>query len=156
MKRGSRRTVAVVAGAVLVGGGALGYAIDRHFAPRPIGHVAMPPAGATPRQVVIGYLAALNANDPRVARALTKPGSEARAQADSWLRDLDHISDIRIHGVFSDPDPRYHGAVDVVVDWNVDWRHSDGSTDGDMSFWDYSLASDPATGRWLIFDQGQG
>lgn len=122
--------------------------------------VALPPRDASPVAVVRAYVAALNAEDGRTVRTLREG-----PLAESWLGNVDHISDLHVTGVFEEK-PQWSGlppetrVVRVGVRFNLDrtiWSSFvDPSLEERPTGWGYLLTQDSANGRWVIFDEGTG
>lgn len=114
-----------------------------HVAPRTgdaTSRVTMPPADASARKVVARYVAATVARDCDTARRLVLPDTSAAQYPCSAY------SDARVVVVKTDWEhSRRYGRVA-----DVDLRYEDHDA------WSYSLARDPETGAWRIFDYGIG
>ncbi|GAB3674556.1 hypothetical protein GCM10025868_22960 [Angustibacter aerolatus] len=131
---------------------ALGGALVWYLAPSPRTRtVAVPPAGATPEQVVLAYLDALDAHDCDTVRRLTVP--EERSWTRRWCRDVASARHPRVLGT------SFEGTrVGVGVSFDLTWRrlHDDGSmAPGDTS-WGYTLQPVGPDGAWQVVDQGMG
>jgi hypothetical protein len=116
--------------------------------------VALPPPGASQRQVVLAYIRALDAHDSATAMALSAPSMRGTTQM--WLASTASISQIKVGAVQYDAHQatgeQYSVSVDFIYHshwWKDDPSFGDGEHD-----WGYALAS--INGRWLITDDGLG
>ncbi|MFI6598710.1 hypothetical protein ACIBHX_20835 [Nonomuraea sp. NPDC050536] len=74
-----------------------------------------------------------------------------------WLSDTDGISHVEILGVGKDTtlvSGHYVNAVAVFTKFAQEG--GDGSFGDGVQPWDYKMIRDPASGRWLINDEGLG
>jgi hypothetical protein len=123
----------------------------RHDADRQKYSVAMPPAGASARQVVIAYLHALDGHDVGTAEGLST--AEFRSVTLSWLQSTAGVRHIVLENVT-------HYARQREYDVNVSFRYSSHWWKRDQSFpdgpeeWGYTLV--PRHGRLLISTDGTG
>lgn len=129
--------------------------------PRQTSDVAVPPADATPEQVVRAYLEALNAHDCETAQAVST--DTAKDGAKSWCEHVDSLTniDVRKHVPGRSEDsgvPARDQVADVAVSFNLKWRplHNDGSMDEGPTPWGYLLVRTAADAPWRIFNQGLG
>ena len=153
------RLIALLVAVIVVAIGALvTYLL---LPPRQTGEVALPPATATPEEVVTTYLDALTAHDCDTARAVTT--SEARAAAESWCDDVSSLSDVDVHDHLTER-PRDSGhtapdeVADVAVSFDLDWRplHGSISMEEGPTTWGYQLVRESPDSPWRIFGQGVG
>ncbi|GAA4568908.1 hypothetical protein GCM10023193_51510 [Planotetraspora kaengkrachanensis] len=107
--------------------------------------VAMPPVTATPEQVTLAYLRALDAHDTKTARALST--KDHRPVTDLWLQGTTGISDIDI------TDSRGESGATVATSFTT---HGSDDSFVDGSYWVYTLTRDSRSGRWLINSEGMG
>lgn len=129
--------------------------------PRQTGDVAVPPAEATPEQVVRAYLDALNAHDCETAQAVST--DVAAASAKSWCEHVAALTNIDVRqqttGRPKDSGlPASDHVADVAVSFDLKWRplHNDGSMDEGPTPWGYLLMRSSSDAPWRIFDQGLG
>lgn len=118
-------------------------------------HVTLPPADASPEVVAMVYLRALDAHDVSTAHALST--SKHVKTADLWLGDTDGVSHIKILGTGKDTtlvSGQYVDAVAVFTQFAQEG--GDGSFGEGVQPWGYTMIRDPASGRWLINDEGFG
>lgn len=120
-------------------------------------HVAVPPAPATPRQVVAAFTEALDAHDCATARRLSVDPSSA----DKWCHDVLALRHVRVQDPV--PEPQWAGhqgqqVMNVPVTFDLRWRlfHDDGSMPQGPTLWGYLLVRDSAGHPWRIADQGTG
>jgi hypothetical protein len=153
------RVLAVIVAVVLVIGA--GYQLVKYVDGRQRYAVAVPPAGASPEQVVLAFLRALDAHDRRTADKLVTPGNHVGP--DGWVDGTARVTNIKILGVRLDPTygqdsgTAYRQAygVDVSFDYQAQWWYdSQGSFPDGNHYWGYSVVWDH--GRWLIQDNGLG
>lgn len=113
------------------------------------GHVAMPPADASPRQVVSAYVAAMNAHDCDTAKRLS--ATEGVDETALWCGDIAHLS-VSFPEKYS---VNRRGRVDMLVVLDIHWRpfHNDGTVPQGPYTWEYLLRR--VHGAWRVFDQGQ-
>jgi hypothetical protein len=154
MPRGRRRLLRVLA--VTVAAGCLVAAGAWRYGPwRERYAVAMPPARASPRQVVRAYLHALDGHDAGTAMALSAAGH--RSATAYWLARTASVRVVRIGAVQYYPgDPpgqRYVVPTDFVYS-SYSWEHYDPSFWNGAHYWEYWLVH--PHGRWLIRDEGTG
>ncbi|GAA4582919.1 hypothetical protein GCM10023194_18870 [Planotetraspora phitsanulokensis] len=144
MSRKSRWVVRAVAAVAVCAVGAVAYdwgiipPFQRYW-------VAIPPATATPEQVTLAYLRALDAHDTSTAHALSTKAH--RPETDMWLRSTTGISDINIG------DSRGEGWVTVATSFTT---HGGDGSFVDGALWEYTLTKDSHSGRWLINSEGTG
>jgi hypothetical protein len=153
------RVLAVIAAVILVIGA--GYRLVKYLDGRQRYAVAVPPADASPEQVALAFLRALDAHDRRTAEKLVTPGNHV--DPDGWVDDTARVTNIKILGVRLDPTyghdsgTAYRQAyqVDVSFDYQAQWWYDSQASfpDGNHD-WTYSVVWDH--GRWLIQDNGQG
>jgi hypothetical protein len=112
----------------------------------------MPPPTASPHQVVLAYLRALDAHDTATAEALSSPSMRGTTQM--WLGTTASITHIRIGAISYDPQQppgeQYSVATDFV--YTSHWWKDDPSFGDGEHYWEYWLVR--AHGRWLINDDG--
>ena len=127
----------------LVPVGALGLLVGAAFvwtAPRE--DVAVPGRDATPEQVVIAYIDAVNARDFDTANAIDAPPGSDLGRFSRPGR-TDHVRMGRTLG----------GATSAQVLFTADFRGGDGTLEGDDTVWGY-LLDRGSDGRWHISDAG--
>jgi len=107
--------------------------------------VPIPPASATPQQVVQAYVDALDAHDCATAEALA-PGEGGR-----WCHATRSGRVTDLSAPFKDG-----RRIDIGVTLSVSWRlfHNDHSIYGSTFAWGYILSR--TTAGWRIVDQGTG
>jgi hypothetical protein len=153
------RVLAVFAAVILVIG--TGYRFVKYLDGRQRYAVAVPPANASPEQVAMAYMRALDAHDRTTADKLVTPGNHVGP--DGWVDDTARVTNIKILGVR--PDPTYYTAqgtayrqayqVDVSFNYQAQWwSDSQGSFPNGYHPWSYWVVWDH--GRWLIQDNGLG
>jgi hypothetical protein len=147
---GKRRMAAIV-GVVVVIAALVGATSWRHDLDRQKYPVAMPPAHASARQVVLAYLHALDAHDAATADGLST--FAFRSETRSWLQSTAGMQNITVDGV-----THYAGQAeyDVTVSFRYAshwWKHDDSFPDGQKD-WGYILVA--RHGRLLISDDGTG
>ena len=122
--------------------------------------VAPPSANASPEQVVLTYLHALDGHDSATARQLVTPRSHV--DVPHWLADTAAVRDITVLGTRLDTEYAQESGTPYPQAYEVDtqFRFRAHSWKEDISFpsgtrvWSYFLVQDH--GRWLIQDNGQG
>lgn len=159
MFKGSRRIFVLLLGvAVLL---VLGVGASSLLPPRKSDDVAVPANDATPEQVVMAYVNALNAHDCDTAEAVWV--SDAKVGAKMWCEDVASLTDVDV-GDSSMERPQWsgHSATDEVanvgVTFNLNWRllHNDGSMPEGTTVWGYLLVRDSPDSPWRIFSEGVG
>jgi hypothetical protein len=117
--------------------------------------VAVPPAGASPAQVVRAYLRALGGHDRGTAMALSAPGY--RGTTRYWLGRTASVRVLRIGTVQyyrrDAPGERYAVPADFTYS-AYRWQAGDPSFGNGEHHWDYWLLR--SHGRWLVSDAGTG
>ncbi|MFC1415117.1 hypothetical protein [Streptacidiphilus cavernicola] len=141
--------------AVLVGVGWWVFTTPRYRVP-------LPPADATPAQVAMAYMHALDADDRSTAEALSTPGY--RSETDRWLRGTAALRRMKVTGstamTAADhwrlPGQPWTQETDVSVefDYQQAWWDDDPSFVSGHHLWGYLLVRDG--GRWLVNDCGTG
>ena len=137
---------------------AAGYLV---LGPRQSAEVAVPPADATPEQVVTAYLKSLDAHDCETAEAVMT--DDARGIATGWCHEVAGLSDAHVGGHSLVP-PKYSGrepgeqVADVAVTFDLDWRlfHNDPSLPEGTTTWGYELVRSTPDAPWRIFSEGTG
>jgi hypothetical protein len=116
--------------------------------------VAVPPASASQRQVVVAYLRALDAHDSGTALALSAPSMDGTTRM--WLADTAGVSDIKVGTLQLDAAQGIGEQYTVPVNfvYRGHWWNDDPSFGNGEHDWGYSLAR--IDGRWLITDDGLG
>jgi len=151
--RAGKRRLARVIGVVAVAGSFLAVAAWLHWPGRETYQVEVP-AAASPRQVVLAYLRALDAHDTATAEALSARGF--RATTELWLNNTARITRIRIGAVQYFPHAPTGQRYEVPVSfWYVShwWKQDPSFPDGKHG-WGYQLVR--SHGRYLIDDDGVG
>ena len=153
------RVLAVIAAVILVIG--TGYRFVKYLDGRQRYAVAVPPANASPEQVAMAYMRALDAHDRTIADKLVTPDNHV--DPDHWIDDTARVTNIKITGVLPDPTyytaqgKAYRQAYQVFVSFNYQaqwWSDSEGSFPNGYHPWSYLVVWDH--GRWLIQDNGLG
>jgi hypothetical protein len=159
MARIARRTrnwlVGVLVLAVATGTGWWVFAVPRY-------RVALPPVDATPTQVAMAYMRALDGDDRTTAEALSAP--DYRSTTDHWLSMTEGLKHMTVLSSTQMPDKSewwspgepWTEATDVSVefDYRQAWWSSDESFTSGHHLWGYTLVRDK--GRWLVDDCGMG
>jgi hypothetical protein len=114
--------------------------------------VPLPPAAASPRQVVLAYVRALDAHDSATALALSAPAFRGTTQG--WLASTASITQVNVGAVQYDAQqpPGEQYSVAVNFDYHSHWWKDDPSFGDGEHYWGYSL--EKIGGRWLITDDG--
>lgn len=114
--------------------------------------VAVPPASASPRQVVLAYLRALDAHDRATAYALSAPGF--RNTAGLWLSRTASVTQIWIGKVQYFPKSPRGQRYEVPVGfwYESHWWNRDETFPNGKEGWGYQLVR--SHGRFLIDDDG--
>jgi hypothetical protein len=156
--KGSRRSVALVVGVLVVVAAAVAYQV---LPPRQTRDVAVPADDATPEQVVTAYLDALNAHDCGTARAVMTAATWDRDK--SWCEHVGALTDVDVGDHYTErPEDSGHSVPEEVanvrVTFDLDWRfpYVSGSMDEGATAWGYLLVRDSPESPWRIFDQGTG
>jgi hypothetical protein len=143
-----RRVLAIVA----VIGCLAGLAAWRYWPWQEKHVVTLPPPAASPGQVAVAYLRALDAYDSATANALSAPSE--RSTTGSWLSSTASVTGIKIdsvqHYVFGAV--RYQACMDFR--YSTHWWMQDPSFPDGEHYWCYDLVH--SHGRWLIADDGTG
>jgi hypothetical protein len=149
--RPGRRWLKLVLATVLVVGCLAGLAAWQYWPWRQKYAVPLPAAGASPGQVVVAYLRALNAHDQTTADALSAPSEQATTA--SWLHSTARITSIRISSVrhFTGGEP-YQVCMDFR--YSSHWWLGDPSFPDGQEYWCYYLIH--RQDRWLVADDGLG
>lgn len=124
------------------------------------GDVAIPPVTAGPVEVVRAYVAALDKHDLTTVKALATPeyAAEVERYADSWYRNTQSITDLRVE----EPSPQSPGtaapaseeAVWVGVTFDLDQCNPESMPDGETG-WGYVLSRPSPRDRWLVTSEGK-
>jgi hypothetical protein len=128
----------------------------------PAQHVALPPADASPQDVVRAYVAALNAHDLDTAKRMltARRAAVVASTQDGWFTNLVSITDLTV----ADPVPRaaadlsrqdYREVTYLPVEFTLRQRHAESMPDGHTG-WGFTLVRNSDTERWLIDDEGVG
>lgn len=113
--------------------------------------VELPSAGAGPQEVVLAYLAAIDAEDRDAFAVLAEDGSVP----EGWFGTGVAMSGIGSPVAGGDEGTRHADEDVVMVTATLTVRHGDGSLpEGEPFGWTYLLVQQD--GRWVVFDQGQG
>ncbi|MHA6762581.1 hypothetical protein [Streptacidiphilus sp. PAMC 29251] len=125
--------------------------------------VPMPPADATPQQVAMAYMRALDGGDQGTALALSTP--DHKGEAKLWISHTAGVRDRTVTSVTADndddlsdwraPGEPYTQAVQVEVNFTYQkhwWSDDDSVSNGPM-LWGYFLVRVPG-GRWLVSGEG--
>lgn len=150
-RRRRTTTCLAVAGVLTVAGGYWYLTAPRYEVP-------VPPADASPQQVAMAYMRALDAHDGSTAYALSTPAQRAETQI--WLSETAGLTHPTTSAPVADTAeaglPRGTETVDVAVtfDYQQNWWTDDPSLGDGPTVWGYVLVHEH--GRWLVDDCGTG
>lgn len=149
--RPGRRWLMGILAIVLVIGCLAGLAAWRYWPWRQKYPVPLPAVSASPGQVVVAYLRALNAHDQTTADALSAPSEQGTTA--SWLHSTASITSIRISSVqhFTGSEPYQ---VCMNFRYTSHWWLEDPSFPEGQEYWCYYLIH--RHDRWLVADDGLG
>ena len=118
------------------------------------------PATATPEQVVIAYLDALNQKDADTAEHMltARRASVLAGDSDSWFTNVRSITGVHVGTPRPEPlqgsaAQGYRHAMFVPVDFTLQQKHEYSMPNG-PTVWGYVLVRNSVKDRWLIVDEG--
>lgn len=119
--------------------------------------VPMPPADASPEEVVTAFIASVNAGDMDTVVALSSADLALEIEQ-SW-EDVT-IADVQIRkptAGFFGGDIRAPGQENIYLPIDAVFHGTDGSLpDGELTGWGYTLARPDEDSPWVIWSQGVG
>jgi hypothetical protein len=118
------------------------------------------PATATPEEVVLAYLDALDQKDVDTAQHMltARRACVLAGDSDSWFTNVKSITDVHVGTPRPEPlqgsaAQGYCHAVFVPVDFTLQQKHEDSMPNG-PTVWGYVLVRNSDKERWLIVDEG--
>jgi len=143
-----------------VAGPLLAVAAGYWYVTAPRYEVPMPPANASPQQVAVAYMRALDGHDSSTAYALSTPNQRSETQI--WLSETAGLTHPTTSApvaltAMTEPDiPHGTETVNVAVtfDYRQNWWSGDPSLSNGEMAWGYVLVHEH--GRWLVDDCGMG
>lgn len=120
--------------------------------------VPMPAEDASPHEVVVAFLDALDARDCGTARAIVVDGS---SRADTWCSEVGSVEDVSFSGAGDSqivgPYPQH---ARVAVDFTVHWQPFNGGhfigSETHLVGWSYYLVRSAEREPWRIESEGKG
>jgi hypothetical protein len=146
-----RRRLAVGAVAALICLTAFGMLVELIFGPPPrTGSVPLPPANASPGEVVLAYIKCVDVHDRHTARVLLVPAKDG-GEATEYMDDVWSTSDGRIAQVKGDSRAGNRVVVqaDYIIRPTFDAKYDPGYQPAPMGF---TLVRTLPGGRWRIQD----
>lgn len=121
--------------------------------------IAIPPANASPHEVIAAYVKAINEGDKEAGRVLSAPGWSGDSANDSWF-DGGHITNLTMEPPvpaeeFDDAGRPYREAQYVAVRFDLKQRISLSMPDGPTN-WSWTVVRNRPDQPWRINNGGTG